>query len=344
MKGLLKLSLFLFLFLLGNVVSYSQVRKSNTRASLKRVAKPFYATLNLGAGYANHLSVPLYSQLGVDAKIARHLKTQNVYKAEELITSDPFSWQWCKLFSLDGKFLGYISRKNIIECKAPQVPQFEMVHVKGGTFMMGDNTDPKASPEHQVTVSDFEICKFEVLPDQWNMIFGGKGIIHVSWNDVQNFITILNRLTKKNYRLPTEAEWEYAAKGGLLSRGCKYSGSDTATVVAWYDKNTDLKGYKMMAPGSKRPNELGIYDMSGNLWEFCQDYYDYYPEEPQINPVCKNNKSGEHVMRGGGVGDEQKCCTTTYRGKVSSDWVTKYLGFRLVLSSPQKVSSVKTKK
>lgn len=335
----------LSLFISNN--TYAQSRKGKTVSSARNVSNKFYVTLNLSAGYAVHSSVNLYSNLGVNSKIACQLSSQNVYLAEEYVTSDPFTrLNWCKLFSLDGKFLGYISSKSILRCKPPVAPELEMVDVKGGTFIMGNNTDPEASPEHQVSVSDFKISKYEITALQWYKLFGEKGIIHYSWDDVQNFIIILNRLTKKNYRLPTEAEWEYAAKGGLSGNGYKYSGSDSISIVAWYDKNSDFLGEsKMVKPGSLSPNELGLYDMSGNLWEYCQDYYDYYSEDPQADPVCKNSKSGYRVIRGGGVDAKPEQCTTTYRGKTFQNWVNKTCGFRLVLDQkPQNNGVAKRKK
>jgi formylglycine-generating enzyme required for sulfatase activity len=322
----------------------AQTKRNNVRSTQKQSPKQFYVTLKLQAGYANHLPIKVYSKLGVDLKVACTLSSQNVYKAEgDFSTSTMATPQvWCKLFSLEGKYIGYVSSKNLIKCNAPVAPKLEMVHVKGATFMMGDNTDPEASPEHPVSVSDFEMCKYEISPEQWNSIFGGKGIQSYSWDDVQNFIRILNHLTKKHYRLPTEAEWEYAAKGGRLGNGYKYSGSDNASDVAWHKKNSDfLNGAKMVVSGNKKPNELGIYDMSGNLWEFCQDRYDYYHEEAQTDPVSKSSKSGDIVIRGGAVDTDPERCSTTYRGRTAPNWVNKYYGFRLVLSTPQQNKNAK---
>ena len=307
----------------------AQAKRSNVRSTQKQSPKQYYVTLNFKAGYANHLPIKVHRTPDVFSRIVCTLTSQNVYKAEG-------GFEFSKLFSLDGKFLGYVYNNDLKECNAPVAPKFEMVHVKGATFMMGDNKDPEASPEHPVSVSDFEMCKYEISPEQWNMIFGGKGIQSYSWDDVQNFIKILNNLTKKHYRLPTEAEWEYAAKGGRLGNGYKYCGSDNASDVAWHNKNSDfLNGAKMVVSGNKKPNELGIYDMSGNLWEFCQDQYDYYHEESQTDPVCKKGKSGDIVIRGGAVDTDPERCTTTYRGKTAPNWVNKYYGFRLVLSTSQ---------
>ena len=307
----------------------AQAKRSNVRSTQKQSPKQYYVTLNFKAGYANHLPIKVHRTPDVFSRIVCTLTSQNVYKAEG-------GFEFSKLFYLDGKFLGYVYNNDLKECNAPVAPKFEMVHVKGATFMMGDNKDPEASPEHPVSVSDFEMCKYEISPEQWNMIFGGKGIQSYSWDDVQNFIKILNNLTKKHYRLPTEAEWEYAAKGGRLGNGYKYSGSDNASDVAWHNKNSDfLNGAKMVVSGNKKPNELGIYDMSGNLWEFCQDQYDYYHEESQTDPVCKKGKSGDIVIRGGAVDTDPERCTTTYRGKTAPNWVNKYYGFRLVLSTSQ---------
>ncbi|MDR1779367.1 MAG: formylglycine-generating enzyme family protein, partial [Tannerella sp.] len=192
----------------------------------------------------------------------------------------------------------------------------EMIAIAGGTFWMGaQNTDPNApnydegawddeSPVHQVTLSDYFIGKYPVTQAQWKAVMGNnpsyfKGdnlpVENVSWNDVQEFIRKLNQQTGKNYRLPTEAEWEFAARGGNQSRGYKYSGSNTAGNVAWYDDNS---GDKTHPVGTKQANELGIYDMSGNVWERCADWYDSYSSAAQFNPTGPTSGSF-HVFRGG---------------------------------------------
>ena len=150
----------------------------------------------------------------------------------------------------------------------------------------------------------------------------------VSWNDVQEFITKLKRKTNKTYRLPTEAEWEYAARGGNKSRGYTYSGSNSVGDVAWYSENSGSQTHPV---GQKQANELGIYDMTGNVWEWCGDWYDsdYYKGSPAFNP--EGPSSGSYrVSRGGGWGNYPRSCRTSHRGYNTPGARLDYLGFRLV--------------
>mgnify|MGYP001804168081 CR=1 FL=1 len=159
-----------------------------------------------------------------------------------------------------------------------------MVFVKGGTFNMGSNDGRDIEkPLHEVQVGDFYIGKYEVTQAQWRRIMGNSPssfnncddcpIESVSWNDIQRFLKKLRKQTGQKYRLPTEAEWEYAARGGNKSKGFTYAGSNALADVAWYDSNS---GNKTQPVGQKAPNELGIYDMSGNVWEWCTDWYGEY--------------------------------------------------------------------
>lgn len=343
------LFIYLFILLWGYVCdSYPQTRivtsPKKTKISQNNSTSTsgrFYVSLRIISDEVTR--IPIYSSIGVEKKLSRVLTSQNLFKAEKANTKG--SQMWYKLYTLEGNYLGYISNLSFCQCTAPVAPVFEMIKVEGGTFMMGDNSDPSSSPVHEVTVSDFEICKFEVTPYQWKQVFGkNSNTRNISWEDAQNFIKIVNKLTNKNYRLPTEAEWEYAAKGGRYSKGFKYSGSNNIDDVAWYNKNSDLQGTKMMTPGQKKPNELGLYDMSGNLWEYCQDSYNYYPEDSQVNPIGKNNKTKNIVIRGGGAVDDADCCIVTTRKSEFRDYGTMTMGFRLVLDSRQKSNSSSKKK
>lgn len=216
----------------------------------------------------------------------------------------------------------------------------EMVHVQGGIFMMGNNVggDYDESPVHMVTLSDFYIGKTEVTQAQWKAVMGNNQSFfigdalpaeRVSWEDVQLFIKRLNQLTGKQYRLPTEAEWEYAARGGQKSKAYKYAGSDNIDEVAWWRENSEDKTHPV---ATKAPNELGLYDMSGNVLEWCNDWYDsnYYVISPDTNPTGPTN-TGKRVMRGGSYHGYASECRVANRGAFGPDDRYSNLGFRLVL-------------
>ena len=189
--------------------------------------------------------------------------------------------------------------------------EFEMVYVEGGTFMMGatseqgSDADADERPVHSVTLSSFYIGKYEVTQGLWREVMGSNPsdnkagddypVEYVSWEDCQEFIRKLNDRTGLTFRLPTEAEWEYAARGGKKSRGYKYAGSDNLDEVGWYNENS---GNRTHPVGSKYPNELGLYDMSGNVCELCQDWYGDYTAEAQRNPTGPVSKLCR-VLRGG---------------------------------------------
>ena len=220
----------------------------------------------------------------------------------------------------------------------------DMVYVEGGTFTMGatseqgDDAYDNEKPAHQVTLSSFYICIHEVTQEEWEAVMGSnplnwKGkrrpVENVSWEDCQTFISKLNSITGKTYRLPTEAEWEYAARGGNRSNGYKYSGSNTLDDVAWYRDNSGKKTHEWM---TKWPNELGLYDMSGNVWEWCSDWYDgeYYAISPSNNP--KGPSSGSNrVLRGGSWFSGARGCRVSYRGSGTPSGRNNYIGLRLVL-------------
>lgn len=150
----------------------------------------------------------------------------------------------------------------------------------------------------------------------------------VSWDDCQDFLSKLNSITGKKFRLPTEAEWEYAARGGKKSSGYQYSGSNTLGDVAWYANNSANKTH---AVGTKQPNELGIYDMTGNVWEWCQDWYGSYGDSPRINPMGAVG-GGYHVFRGGSWDCSARLCRSSCRDFITPGNRYGYLGLRLALS------------
>ena len=226
---------------------------------------------------------------------------------------------------------------------------FTMIAVEGGTFQMGaqdsdsggDNYDSEAysdeSPVHSVTLSDYYIGETEVTQELWQAVMGSnpsyfsgypqRPVETVSWNSCLQFITRLNNLTGKNFRLPTEAEWEYAARGGNKSNGYKYSGSNTIGYVAWCSSNSSSTAHGVK---TKQANELGIYDMSGNVWEWCQDWYGSYSSGSQTNPTGPTSGS-DRVLRGGSWLNDARSCRVSVRKYYSPGYGNGTYGFRLIL-------------
>ena len=232
---------------------------------------------------------------------------------------------------------------------------YKMVFVEGGAFQMGSNdseAEADEKPVHSVTLSDYYIGETEVTQGLWEAVMGtnidqqrkkspnsdiglvGLGsdyaMYYVSWNDCQEFIEKLNQLTGKSFRLPTEAEWEYAARGGNKSRGYKYSGSNSIGDVAWYVDNSTSMTHPV---GTKLPNELGIYDMSGNVYEWCGDKwsYSYYSSSPSLNPTGPITKDRRYVYRGGCRIHEARRCHVATRNCDSPGSRYTTIGFRLAL-------------
>ncbi len=263
------------------------------------------------------------------------------------------------------------------ESDLPQVIQYlerDMVKVEGGIFVMGctdeqgSDCESNEKPWQVVTLSSFNIGKYEVTQAQfaafieatgyrtdaekegWSSVWTGKNngvswrnnssgngtqpithpVIHVSWNDAIAFCNWLSEITGKSYRLPTEAEWEYAARGGNYSHNYKFSGSNSQNNVAWYRDNSGLTTNPV---GQKQANELGLYDMSGNVWEWCSDWYveNYYSDNPSSNPGGPLSGS-ERVLRGGGWYTDATYCRVAYRFSNPPDYRNFNFGFRLVLS------------
>ena len=221
---------------------------------------------------------------------------------------------------------------------------FEMVYVQGGTFQMGATAEQRSDaygdekPVHSVTLSDFHIGKYEVTQGLWKEVMGENPSYNkagdnypvemVSWEDCQRFIERLNSRTGLNFRLPTEAEWEYAARGGQKSRGYKYSGSTyDLGSVAWYEGNS---GNRTHPVGQKQANELGLYDMSGNVYEWCYDWYGRYSSSSQRNPSGPAS-GANRVLRGGSYINNARFCRVSYRD--NNDPGSRFnRGLRLVLA------------
>jgi formylglycine-generating enzyme required for sulfatase activity len=244
---------------------------------------------------------------------------------------------------------GRVARRDI----TPQQKWFEpeMVRVEGGTFTMGctpeqENCADNEKPVHSVTVSNFYIGKYEVTREQWLMVMAGHPTLadpctdfrgdnqlpmcNVSWNDINGkdgFLERLNALTGKNYRLPTEAEWEYAARGGKHKSPYKYSGSNNADLVAWHPSNSGSP----RIVGGKNPNALGIYDMSGNIWEICHDRLRTYSSEAQTNPI--GTSGNLRAINGGcyGYGGINGLRNSFRYTWVEDNTHYSYYGFRLAL-------------
>ena len=223
----------------------------------------------------------------------------------------------------------------------------------GATSEQGSDADSDEKPVHQVTVSSFSIGQTEVTQALWYAVMGQKptsggsqwsstyGLgdnrpaYYVSWDDCQEFITKLNQITGQQFRLPTEAEWEYAARGGNKSQGYKYSGSNTIGDVAWYWDNIPSQtsgnsGYGTQPVATKQANELGIYDMSGNVWEWCSDWYGSYSSSAQTNPTGPTSGS-DRVCRGGSWGDYARVCRVADRNNYPPSHRNSGIGLRLAL-------------
>ena len=227
---------------------------------------------------------------------------------------------------------------------------FAMVPVEGGTFTMGataeQGSDPsdRERPAHQVTVSAFSIGQTEVTQALWQAVMSSAPsyftgydlpVERVSWEDCQVFISLLRQLTGRNFRLPTEAEWEFAARGGNKSLGYKYAGSNNLVLVAWYSYNAswELRGtgnHGTHPVATREPNELELFDMSGNVHEWCEDWYGDYSSEAQVDPTGPATGSGR-VYRGGTWYFDEWFCRVSFRNSVSPTYRSYGIGLRLAL-------------
>ncbi|MEM7375195.1 MAG: formylglycine-generating enzyme family protein [Bacteroidota bacterium] len=228
---------------------------------------------------------------------------------------------------------------------------FEMIYVTGGAFMMGSESreaPARERPVHPVHLDDFYIGQFPVTQEIWKAVMGqennpsffegdARPVETVSWDRCQRFLQQLNERTGNAYRLPTEAEWEYAGRGGQHSQGYRYAGSDLLDEVGWFWDNADQESKDV---GQKQPNELGLYDMSGNVWEWCEDWYsEKYYKECAAEGIVRNpkgpNQGAPRVIRGGSWYDYSQDCRSTNRRNYWLEYEGSYLGLRLVISPSQ---------
>lgn len=305
--------------------------------SIVRIFLIFFAIFLLSAQKFSHCYNAAIEHIAYSQRKSLEHKTDHIFAKQHI---DKYNILIPKEAILKIKDATYVASNDLM-FKVNGV-SFKMIKVKGGIFTMGFNFDkgiPYNEDErtlHLVTLSDFWIGETEVTQALWKAVMGDnpsdfKGdnlpVEQVSWNDCQIFIKKLNALTGKSFRLPTEAEWEYAARGGCQSKGYMYSGSNSLDEVAWYSKTTDHNGTKPVK--TKKPNELGLYDMSGNVCEWCSDYFGSYSSFEQNNPSGPSSGSSR-VFRGGGWYHDVSNCRVSRRRHQSPDY-RDFNGFRLVL-------------
>ena len=290
-------------------------------------------TVKLKASAPSNLQITLTRE-SVGVGIANQQQSENQQSSNTYVASSSNN---------SSGSLSVVSGSNTISIPVKNGISIEMVKVEAGTFMMGATSEMKDSygwekPVHQVTLTnDYYMGKYEVTQALWEAVMdsnpsNSKGdnlpVETVSWNDCQDFISKLNSMTGRKFRLPTEAEWEYAARGGKKSRSYQYSGSSNISDVAWYDENC---GSTTRAVGTKRPNELGIYDMSGNVWEWCHDWYSSYSSLSQMNPIGAISGACR-VRRGGSWDNSVWYSRSSSRSYDTSDYSRINLGLRLALT------------
>ena len=271
----------------------------------------------------------------------------------------PNTTYYVRAYAMNSVGVAYGEEKTFVtlEEKKPQLENktitvngvsFTMIAVESGSFYMGaQNVDPselnydaeawdREAPVHLVTLSDYYIAETEVTQELWRAVMGvnpshfvgdDKPVEQITWYDCQGFISKLNQLTGMKFRFPTEAEWEFAAKGGNESQGYKYSGSDNIRDIAWYS----AEGKKTRAVKTKMSNELGIYDMCGNVMEWCYDLFGDYSSDHQFDPTGATTGT-DCIVRGGCCLSDENYCRTTIRSFFHPGGMSYGIGLRLALS------------
>lgn len=306
---------------------------------------------------------PLDANVYLDGKLVG--KSPNIFseilvgKHSIKITKDGFADYEGEVLVLDNQQTSVVGKLQKEQPAAEEVPdnksltflvqgvKFTLVKVQGGTFTMGatseqgNDAESDERPAQQVTLSDYYIGQTEVTQALWTAVMGSnpsefKGdslpVTNVSWKDCQVFIEELNRLLSnqlggKRFALPTEAQWEFAARGGMESKGYKYAGSNQLSALAWSESNSNRSTHPV---AQKQPNELGLYDMSGNVYEWCSDWYGDYSIAEKMNPKGPNRGS-YRVIRGGAWCHNAGCCRVSYRANYLPTNKGNGIGFRLCL-------------
>lgn len=277
-----------------------------------------------------------------DANIAKKEKDYDALKPKYQAAQQVIENNKERIYSLETELKRIKSVLNI-ETFTVRGVSFGMVHVEGGKFVMGAKENEEGAfsneePAHEVTLSDYWIGETPVTRALWRAVMGDipsysnrmlHPVVYVTWIDCQKFIKRINELTGKKFHLPTEEQWEFAARGGNKSKGFNFAGSNEINDVAWYEANSE---YKTHPVGKKHPNELGLYDMSGNVWEWCQDWFDTYynynlGQYKSTNPTTDSYG----VCRGGSSNSSAPQCRLSFRNYI---WLSKSennLGLRLAL-------------
>ena len=288
-------------------------------------------------------SAPSDLQIRLSKEAVAAVSNANDIIQDNVSTSSTSSSQSATTSSGFSSTSSVLSGSNEISIPVKNGITIDMVKVEAGTFMMGatsemENTDSWEKPVHKVTLTnDYYMGKYEVTQALWQVVMGSNPsyfrgdnlpVEVVSWDTCQVFINKLNSMTGRKFRLPTEAEWEYAARGGKKSRGYQYSGSNNISDVAWYDENSESKTHPV---GMKQANELGLYDMTGNVNEWCQDRNRSYVKSSQINPTGAL-RGAWRVFRGGSWNSYMRNCHSSSRCSAKPVYRDFDQGLRLVLS------------